>query len=184
MSGHLDSWDLGTGAIDDTSGIGVAMDVLRLIREINPRPARTIRFVAWMDEENGVAGGRTCADDHKSELADHIAAVELEYGDGRPLGLKVSAGSDRLASLAELLHAIGDGVGGVVIVDASPGVDLTAMNQAGVPAIAPLQDTRHYFEFHHTAADTFDKVRVHELRQNLEVISALVYVPAQEALSK
>jgi carboxypeptidase Q len=180
VSAHLDSWDLGTGAIDDASGIGVAMDVLRIIKEMNARPARTIRFVAWMNEENGGAGGLTYADRYKSELANHIAAVELDYGDGRPLGLKVSASSDRLASLSPVLHAIGDPFGGVVSVDESPGVDLTAMNQAGVPAIAPLQDTRRYFDFHHTAADTFDKVHVDELRQNLELVSALVYVLAQE----
>ncbi len=181
VSGHLDSWDLGTGAIDDASGIGVAMDVLRIIKGVNPRPGRTIRFVAWMNEENGTAGGRAYADDYKSELPNHVAAIELDYGDGRPLGLKVHASNERMAPLSAVLHAIGDPVGGVVSVDASPATDLTAMNQAGVPAIAPLQDTRHYFDYHHTAADTFDKVRRDELRQNLEIVSALVYALAQES---
>lgn len=181
VSGHLDSWDLGTGAIDDASGVGVAMDVLRIVKEVNPRPERTIRFVAWMNEENGTAGGRAYANDYKSELPNHVAAIELDYGDGRPLGLKVNASNERMAPLSAVLHAIGDSVGGVVSVDASPATDLTAMNQAGVPAIAPLQDTRHYFDYHHTAADTFDKVRRDELRQNLEIVSALVYALAQES---
>lgn len=180
VSGHLDSWDLGTGATDDASGVGVAMDVLRIIKQVNPRPARTIRFVAWMNEENGVAGGRAYAEDYKPELPNHIAAIELDFGDGRPLGLKVHASADKLESLSGVLHAIGDPIGGVVTVEDSPGVDLRPIDELGVPTIAPLQDTRHYFDYHHTAADTFDKVRVDELRQNLEIICSLVYTLAQE----
>jgi carboxypeptidase Q len=180
VSGHLDSWDLGTGALDDAAGVGVAMDVLRIIKAVCPRPARTIRFVAWMNEENGGTGGRTYADDHRSELHNHVAAIELDYGDGRPFGLNVCASNDRLVQLSPVLHAIGDPIGGVFNMANSPGTDLAAMNQAGVPAISPLQDARHYFDFHHTAADTFDKVRIEELRRNLDVISCLVYALAQE----
>jgi carboxypeptidase Q len=180
VSGHLDSWDLGTGALDDASGVAVAMDVLRVIRAINPKPKRTIRFIAWMNEENGLAGAHTYAYDYKSDLANHVAAVELDYGDGRPLGLNVCANQGRLQLLAALLHAVGDQIGGVFQVDASPGADLGPMNQAGVPAISPLQDTRHYFDYHHSAADTFDKVQIEELRHNLDVIASLVYVLAQE----
>jgi carboxypeptidase Q len=90
-----------------------------------------------------------------------------------------AANHDKFAPLSAVLHAIGDPVGGVARVDDSPGADLTAMNLAGVPAIAPLQDTRHYFDYHHTASDTFDKVRIDELRQNLEVVSLLVYALAE-----
>jgi len=182
VSAHLDSWDLGTGAIDDACGIGVAMDVLRIIKEVNPRPARTIRFVAWMNEENGLAGGSAYAENHIAELPNHVAAIELDFGDGRPLGLQISATARRFESLTEVLHAIGDPVGGVVRVDVSPGVDLGPLNKLGVPAISPLQDIRHYFEFHHTAADTFDKVRLDELRQNVEIMSSLVYALAQQSV--
>lgn len=180
VSGHLDSWDLGTGALDDASGLAIAMDVLRVIKAVNPKPKRTVRFVAWMNEENGTAGGRTYADDYKSELINHVAAIELDYGDGRPLGLNVSASQSRLLPITGLLHAMGNPIGGVFQVDSSPGVDLGPMNQAGVPAIAPLQDARHYFDYHHTAADTFDKVRFEELRRNLMVLSSLVYALAQD----
>ncbi|HWO30491.1 MAG TPA: M20/M25/M40 family metallo-hydrolase [Candidatus Acidoferrum sp.] len=180
VSAHLDSWDLGTGALDDASGLGVAMDVLRIIKEVSPRPARTIRFIAWMNEENGVAGGHAYAEDYKSELPNHVAAIELDYGDGRPLGLKVHSSADKLEPLLGLLHTIGDPVGGVVAVDHSPGVDLGPIDELGVPTIAPLQDTRHYFNYHHTAADTFDKLRIDELRQNLEMTCCLVYTLAQE----
>lgn len=180
VSGHLDSWDLGTGALDDASGVAIAMDVLRIIKSTSPHPKRTIRFVAWMNEENGGAGGRSYAQDHKAELQDHIAAVEIDYGDGRPLGLNVSGGEDRLAPISATLHAIADPIGGVVNVSSSPGVDLTEINHAGVPAIAPLQDARHYFNYHHTPADTFDKVRVDELRGVVAVIASLVYALARQ----
>lgn len=179
VSGHLDSWDLGTGALDDATGVGIAMDVLRIIKEINPHPKRTIRFVAWMNEENGGAGGRVYAEDHKSELHNHIVAVEIDYGDGRPLGLNVSATEGKLRSISPILKAIADPIGGIVNVSDAPGADLRAINQAGVPAIAPLQDARHYFDYHHTAADTFDKVRIDEVRREVELITALVYALAE-----
>jgi len=179
VSGHLDSWDLGTGALDDASGVAVAMDVLRIIKAVNPKPKRTIRFVAWMDEEYGGGGGSAYAENHRTDLLNHIAAVEIDYGDGRPLGLSVCASDDRIAPIATVLQMIGDPAGGVVKVRDSPGVDLTAMNKAGVPAISPLQDARNYFAYHHTAADTFDKVRPDELRQTLQLIARLVYALAQ-----
>ena len=179
VSAHLDSWDLGTGALDDASGLGVAMDVLRIIKELAAAPKRTIRFVAWMDEERGGVGGRAYAQDYRSDLPNHVAAIELDWGDGRPLGLNVCATDERLAPLSALLQAIAEPTGGLARVSDSPGVDLTAMSRAGVPAISPLQDARHYFEYHHTAADTFDKVRPAELRRNLELIAPLVYALAQ-----
>jgi carboxypeptidase Q len=98
-------------------------------------------------------------------LDGHIAAIEIDYGDGRPLGLNVAGPDERVARIAELLHVIGDPIGGVVTVSDSPGADLRAINQKGLPAISPLQDARHYFDYHHTAADTFDKVRFDEMRR-------------------
>lgn len=179
VSAHLDSWDLGTGALDDATGAGIAMDAVRILKEAWPRPKATIRFVAWMDEENGGAGGRAYAADHESELHKHIAAVEIDYGDGRPLGLNVAGTDERVAPISEVLRAIAEPIGGVVRVSASPGVDLTEINERGVPAIAPLQEARHYFDYHHTAADTFDKVRIDELRRVVEVIALLAYALAQ-----
>ena len=156
---HLDSWDLGTGALDDAAGVGAAMDVLRIIKAVQPHPKRTIRFIAWMNEENGGAGGRTYAEDHQPELPKHIAAVELDYGDGRPVGIEVHAAEDRLASISSVLQAIANAEGGLISVDDSPGSDLRATSATGVPVIAPLQEAQHYFHYHHTAADTFDKLR-------------------------
>jgi carboxypeptidase Q len=153
--------------------------VLRIIQMINPRPRRTIRFIAWMNEENGVAGGHAYAEDHKDELRNHVAAVELDYGDGRPLGLKVHGSEERMTPIAGILCAIAEPIGGLVTVDDSPAIDIGPLNKAGVPCIAPLQDAREYFNYHHTAADTFDKVRPDELRRTLEVIASSVYALAQ-----
>ena len=179
VSGHLDSWDLGTGALDDAAGLAVAMDVIRLIKQMNPHPARTVRFVAWMNEENGVAGGRAYAEAHRQELANHVAAIELDYGDGRPLGLKVQATEQRFEPISSALHSIGDPAGGVIRVESSPAVDIGPINRLGVPAIAPLQDTRRYFRYHHTAADTFEKVNFEELRQNLALVTGLANALAE-----
>jgi hypothetical protein len=179
VSAHLDSWDLGTGALDDAAGIGIAMDVVRIIRELCPHPRRTIRFVAWMNEENGGAGGRAYAQDLSSQLNNHVAAIEIDYGDGRPLGLNIAGPDERVAKISQPLHAVGDPIGGVVRVKDSPAPDLRAINQKGVPAISPLQDARRYFDYHHSAADTFDKVRIDEMRREIEVIGPLVYALAQ-----
>lgn len=179
VSAHLDSWDLGTGALDNATGVGIAMDVVRIIREVCPHPKRTIRFVGWMNEENGGAGGRSYAEDHASELNNHVAAIEIDYGDGRPLGLNVAGTDERLRPISGVLEIIADPIGGVMKVSSSPGADLRAINQKGVPAIAPLQDARHYFNYWHTTADTFDKVRIDETRRVVEVITPLIYALAQ-----
>src|SRR6185436_12505512 len=90
VSGHLDSWDLGTGAIDDGAGVVMAMQTAQLLKQLGLRPKRTIRVIAWMNEENGLAGGRAYAEDHKSEIANHFAAIEADLGAGHPLGFSAS----------------------------------------------------------------------------------------------
>src|SRR5438309_3355577 len=86
VSGHLDSWDLGTGAIDDGAGVAVAMETAHLVRQLHLKPKRTIRMIAWMNEENGSAGSKTYAKDHASDFMNHFAAIETDGGAGHPLG--------------------------------------------------------------------------------------------------
>src|SRR5215475_14043627 len=86
VSGHLDSWDLGTGAIDDGAGVVMAMQAAQVLKQLGLRPKRTIRVIAWMNEENGLAGGRGYAADHKDEIANHFGAIESDLGAGHPLG--------------------------------------------------------------------------------------------------
>ena len=166
VSGHLDSWDLGTGAIDDGAGVAVAMQVAQLCKQLGLRPRRTIRVIAWMNEENGLVGGRTYAANHAAELANHIAAIESDFGAGHPVGFSGHASSKAFAILAPLstiLQASGAGVTRQTTVPA--GADISPLDEAGVPTFAPIQDVRAYFNYHHTAADTLDKIVPRELAE-------------------
>src|SRR6202035_2039754 len=94
VSGHLDSWDLGTGAIDDGAGVAVSMEAGNLVQKLHLKPKRTIRVVAWMNEENGTRGSKQYAKDHEKEWANHFAAMETDNGADHPVGLHVKAKPD------------------------------------------------------------------------------------------
>lgn len=178
VSGHLDSWDLGTGAIDDASGVAVAMQAAQLLKQLNLRPKRTLRVVAWMNEENGVAGGRAYAENHKGEAANHIAAIESDLGAGHPLGFDAKVKPEvmpLLAPVSAVLQTSGAGLSKLV---ESTETDITPLANLGVPAFGIWQDSRTYFNYHHTAADTLDKVKPRELAENAAVMSVLAYALA------
>lgn len=179
VSGHLDSWDLGTGAIDDATGVAAAMSVVKLMKDLKLRPKRTIRVIAWMNEENGLRGGRTYAENRKNEIANHIAAIEMDLGAGHPAGFTAHASQkalDLLQPLSKILTSIG--ASAVQSAPASVGADISPLDAAGVPTFAPLSDERTYFHYHHTPADTFDKVVKRELDENVAVLSVLSYALA------
>jgi carboxypeptidase Q len=187
VSGHLDSWDLGTGAIDDASGVAASMAVLQLIKQAGLRPKRTIRFIAWMNEENGLKGARAYGEDHKSELANHIAAIEMDGGAGFPAGFAVKASPkaiEMIRPVSSVLRSNGSGV--VLSIARAAGADLIPLDAAGVPTFAPLSDSRTYFHYHHTAADTLDKIVPQELAANVAVLTVLAYAIASlpEPLSR
>ena len=106
VSGHLDSWDLGTGAIDDAAGVAVSMEAANLIQKLRLRPKRTLRVIAWMNEENGLAGGKAYAKEHEKEIANHFAAMEIDGGAGHPLGINYStkAAKALLEPVAKILQ--------------------------------------------------------------------------------
>lgn len=179
VSGHLDSWDLGTGAIDDGAGVAVAMQAAHLIKRLGLRPKRTIRVIAWMNEENGLIGGKTYAEDHKAEFANHIAAIESDLGAGHPVGFSahVSAKAlEMLRPIAAVLKASGAGI--IRQSQNAEGADVSPLDAEGVPTLAPTQDNRTYFSYHHTAADTLDKVVPRELAENSAVMVVLAYAIA------
>ncbi|HET7209050.1 MAG TPA: M20/M25/M40 family metallo-hydrolase [Terriglobales bacterium] len=182
VSGHLDSWDLGTGAIDDAAGVAVSMEVANLIRKLGLHPKRTIRVVAWMDEENGGRGHAAYAKAHEAEMANHVGAIESDLGAGHPMGYLAKmnpAGEALLRPMLEILR----GTGGNLLeqVAHSPGSDITPLVNAGVPGFAPLQDARFYFNYHHTAADTLDKIMPRELQENAAAMAVLAYTLANLA---
>jgi carboxypeptidase Q len=178
VSGHLDSWDLGTGAIDDGAGVAVSMEAANLFRKLRLRPKRTIRVIAWMNEENGLAGSKQYAKDQEKEMPNHFAVMETDGGAGHPLGLNIKAKPEVkpiLAPVAAILEASGAGTLNVV---EHCGADIEPLEKAGVPAFSPIQDNRCYFNYHHTAADTLDKIVPKELAENSAVVAVWAYAMA------
>ncbi len=179
VSGHLDSWDLGTGAIDDAAGVAVAMEVAHLVRQAKLKPKRTIRVIAWMNEENGLRGGKTYAEDHAAELAQHVAAMETDGGSGHPVGVRFR-GKPEIAEFLAPVAKVMDEIGANIIDRVEhTGADMSPMEPAGVPTFHPIQDGRTYFQYHHTAADTLDKVDPKTLAENAAVNAVVIYALAQ-----
>jgi carboxypeptidase Q len=178
VSGHLDSWDLGTGALDDAAGVAVSMEAAALLQQLHLRPRRTIRVVAWMAEEVGIFGGRAYWKQHAGEVANHFAAIETDLGAGHPVGINVS-GDDSIVPLLQPVAAVLRASGaGILRPSDDTGADIIPLKIAGVPTFSPLQDARTYFDYHHTAADTLDKINPRELRENAAVVAVLAYALA------
>lgn len=179
ISGHLDSWDLGRGAIDDAAGVALAMATAQLIHQLNLHPKRTIRVIAWVDEENGGSGQTAYTKAHGNQFANHVAAIESDSGAGHPLGFEAKVSNAALPLLRPLLDTLaGLGANLLNVVDESPEADITPMAEAGVPAFGLLQDGRDYFKYHHTPADTLDKIDPQELRENAAAMAVLGYALA------
>ena len=178
VGGHLDSWDLGMGAIDDGAGCGIAIEAARLVGKLSARPRRTIRVVLFANEENGLAGGRAYAKAHADELGKHVAAVEADSGAGRVRGFAWSAGPGTEPLVTELGAALAPfGLGEVR--KGGGGADIGPMRASGVPTFSPVQDSSRYFDFHHTADDTLDKIDREELNTGVSAIAALLYALAE-----
>ena len=176
VSGHLDSWDLGTGAIDDGAGVVIAMETAEILQRLHLRPARTLRVIAWMDEETGGSGSRAYTAEYSTDFPHYVAAIESDSGAAHPLGFGVRitpAASEALHPAQSVLQSIG-----ATVLQPStypPGADIEAMSNAGVPAFGVMQDDRTYFNYHHTAADTLDKVIPSELRENAAAMAVMAY---------
>ena len=179
VSGHLDSWDLGTGAIDDGAGVVIAMETAEILQRLHLRPARTLRVVAWMDEETGGSGSKAYTAEYSSDFAHHVAAIESDAGAAHPLGFDVKA-TQAAIDLLHPVQSVLQSVGATVLQPTtySPGADISAMSDAGVPTFGVMQDSRTYFNYHHTAADTLDKVVPTELRENAAAMAVLAYALA------
>ncbi len=179
VSGHLDSWDLGTGAIDDGAGVAIAMEAAELLQKLHLHPKRTLRVIAWMDEESGGAGSQQYTKDHSTEFPNHIAAIESDAGAAHPLGFDAKMSAHASELLRPALNVL-QSIGANALRDSpySPGADITGMSESGVPALGILQDGRTYFHYHHTAADTFDKIVPSELRENAAAMAVMGYALA------
>ena len=177
LGAHLDSWDLGTGAIDDASGIGITMAAGHLVRQLPQRPRRTIRVGAFANEEQGLLGGREYARRHASDVARHVIAVESDFGAGRIYGFNASGGeSGAVARIAGALAPLGiahmPGKGG-------PGPDISPLAAIGGAWAWLGQDGSRYFDLHHNADDTLDKIDPADLAQNAAAYAVFAWLAAE-----
>ncbi|HEY6066020.1 MAG TPA: M28 family peptidase [Thermoanaerobaculia bacterium] len=178
LGGHRDSWDLGEGALDDGAGCGVIIEAARLIGGVTPPPRRTIRVVLFGNEENGLAGGKAYSTEHEAELHRHVAALEADLGSGRPIGFAWNAGPSAgplVREIAALIEPLG---GGEVSSTGAGGADISRLVLAGVPLFSVRQDASSYFDWHHTANDTFDKIEPESLDRMTAAVAAFAYVAA------
>lgn len=177
LGGHIDSWDVGDGAMDDAAGCVVAWEAVRLIKELGLKPRRTIRVVMWTNEENGLRGGTGYRDAHRDEVDRHVLAIESDNGVFTPSGFAFT-GSDsaraRVTEIASLLARIdADSVragGG--------GADIGPIMELGVPGMSPLVDGSRYFWYHHSNADTIDKLDPRDVGLVTAALAVMAYVVA------
>ncbi|HEY2472858.1 MAG TPA: M20/M25/M40 family metallo-hydrolase [Terracidiphilus sp.] len=178
VSGHLDSWDLGTGAIDDGAGVVVSMQAIHLMKELGIHPRRTVRMIAWMSEEEGSEGAAAYLKDHAAEFGNHVGAIESDLGADHPTGIFYAGNPDLGRWLRPVAHVLDANGAGQLVATPETGEDIAGLTQKGVPSFAPVQDSRFYFNYHHTAADTFDKVDEKHLNENAAIMAVLAYALA------
>ncbi|MEE9162194.1 MAG: M28 family metallopeptidase [Candidatus Neomarinimicrobiota bacterium] len=177
LGGHIDSWDVGQGAMDDAGGCVAAWEALRLLTRLGLRPRRTIRVVLWTNEENGLRGGRAYRDANADHLEDHVLAMESDAGVFRPSGFGFSgsaAALDVVREIATLLEPIkADSIS-----EGGGGADISPLMEAGVPGMGLAVEHSRYFWYHHSNADTIDKLDPEELNLCVAALAVMAYVVA------
>ncbi|MBT6378902.1 MAG: M20/M25/M40 family metallo-hydrolase [Opitutales bacterium] len=179
LGAHLDSWDLGTGAIDDGAGVGIVMAAGKLIRDLPNPPKRTIRIVLFGAEEIGIIGGQYYADHHADELANHIVATEADAGQGPVEFMNIGLDNTldpTLATIRKALQPLGIKSGRS---KSSGGPDIGPMHAKGVPAIGLSMNTDDYFDLHHTANDTLDKIEPKRINQSAAAFVITAYLASE-----
>ena len=184
LGAHLDSWDLGTGAVDDGAGVALVMAAAKMVAGLAQRPRHGTRVVLYANEEQGVYGGKAYAKEHEAELDRHLVGAESDLGAGLIYSFTARVlpqAEPMIARLAVHLQKLGieydhSGLAG-------GGADVGQMRRLGMPAIDLNQDASRYFDLHHTANDTLDKVDPQELRQNLAAWVTLTYLTASSTVA-
>ena len=183
IGGHLDSWDQGTGAVDDGAGIGIATAAAKLILDSGKRPRRTIRVIYWGAEEVGLLGGSAYLEANRGELGNHIIGTESDFGAGRAWQMNAQVSKEGQA----VVDLIGQLVAPIGIVrgnmdKAGSGPDLTPMVRAGLPSFRFTQDGMDYFDLHHTPDDTLDKIESAALDQNVAAFVVFAWLAANSTV--
>jgi hypothetical protein len=180
VGAHLDSWDLGTGAIDDGAGVGIVIGAAKLLLDVLPHaPRRTIRIVLFGSEEVGLVGAQAYAEQHAGELHNHVIATESDFGAGDIWRFDTGVADSKVAlaeAIGELLLPLGIEPGTNT---ASGGPDMKYLREAGVPVVGLKQNGWDYFDLHHTPDDTLDKITPDALQQNIAAYAAFLYLAAE-----
>jgi hypothetical protein len=177
--GHLDSWDPGTGAIDDAAGVAITTAAAHLIGQLPQRPARSIRVVAFANEESGLFGGRAYATQHHLEIGKAVLGAESDAGADRIVKVTATVKPEARAAIEQIAAALKPlGIEYDASAPGSGGSDLSAVHAVGMAGLSLHQDTSRYFEWHHTANDTLDKVDPEQLRQNVAAYAVAMYLAA------
>lgn len=177
VGGHIDSWDVGQGAHDDAGGCVAAWEALRLIKNLGLKPKRTIRCVMWTNEENGGKGNKAYRDMHKNELANHSLAIESDGGVFAPQGFGFT-GSEEAWKIVEQIHELLRPINAHHLTKGGRAADIAPLNDEGVPVMSLKVDGSKYFWYHHTKADTFDKVDFNEFNRCVATMAIMAYVVA------
>ncbi|MEO7367162.1 MAG: M20/M25/M40 family metallo-hydrolase [Gemmatimonadaceae bacterium] len=177
LGGHIDSWDVGQGAMDDGGGVVAAWEAVRLIKRMGLKPRRTIRVVAWTNEENGSRGGAGYRDAHRAEADKHVLAMESDNGVFKVRGLGISAGPGGLA-MAQDIASLFSSFDANKATEGGSDADTDPLNALGVPTISPNVDGARYFWFHHSSGDTVDKLDPHEMAENVAFLAVTAFVAA------
>lgn len=177
LGGHIDSWDVGAGAMDDGGGVVVAWEAVRLLHRLGLRPRRTIRVVGWTNEENGLRGGLAYRDQHAAEIANHVLAFESDGGVFRTTGFGFN-GSDSAMTMVREIATLLRSLGADTVSRGGGGADIGPIVQLGVPAMSPQVEGSRYFWFHHSDGDTVDKLDPRDMAQCVAAFAVMIYVVA------
>ena len=177
LGGHIDSWDVGQGAMDDGGGVVAAWEAVNLLKRLGLRAKRTIRVVAWTNEENGSRGATGYRDAHRAELDQHVMAMESDNGVFDPRGIGVSSGEGGLEMAADIATLLAP-IGADSATSGGGGADTAPIGALGVPTMSPTVDGTRYFWYHHSSADTIDKLDPQEMAECVALMAVFAYVVA------
>lgn len=174
LGGHSDSWDAGTGAHDDASGCIAAWEAIKLLKELGIKPKRTLRAVFWVNEENGIRGGEAYADDHGDEP--HALVFEFDSGVFPPSEVRFS-GNEQLLDIVKSFEPLLEMIDSIDVVEGGGGVDIGPMMRKGVPSMSLNTDDKgKYFWYHHSDADTIDKIDPLDFQKCVATIALSIYL--------
>ncbi len=179
LGGHIDSWDVGQGANDDAGGCLAAWHAVKLIKELGLQPKRTLRVVMWTNEENGGRGNKAYRDEHIDELDKHVVAIESDNGVFKPKGFGFS-GTEAAMEIVKEIGSLLDGIEAGEITEGGRAADVAPLNDEGVPVMSLKVDESKYFWYHHTNADTFDKIDFDDFNRCVAAMAVLAYLIADQ----